>query len=72
VRRPHADDAVDRAHDPELAPLRNRGALVAAHDASHMTSALTQTFASPEVQIARFLVTGPLRASGSSTKTAGT
>ncbi len=50
----------DRAVTPELAAAPNTVALVAAHHASHMTSALGQTFANPMVQIARFPVTQPI------------
>lgn len=50
----------DRAVSPELAGLPNSIGLVAAQNASHMTSSLAQTFASPEIQVACFPVTRPM------------
>ena len=50
----------DRAAAPELASLPNTMAMVAAQNATHMTSALAQTFSNPAIQIERFPVTQPL------------
>jgi phenylacetate-CoA ligase len=50
----------DRAVSPELAALPLRLAMVGAQHATHMTSALPQTFANPAMQVARFPVTQPL------------
>jgi phenylacetate-CoA ligase len=45
---------------PELAALPNTVAMVAAQHATHMTSAMGQTFANPSIQIERFPVTQPI------------
>ena len=50
----------DRAVTPELAALPMKMAMIGARNASHMTSALPQTFASPAVEVARFPVTQPV------------
>jgi hypothetical protein len=50
----------DLAITPELAHFPQTAAVVAADYASHMTSALSQTFASPQRQVARFPVTRPI------------
>ena len=50
----------DLATSPELAGQRPRIAMVGARNATHMTSALPQTFASPAAEIARFPVTQPV------------
>jgi phenylacetate-coenzyme A ligase PaaK-like adenylate-forming protein len=50
----------DRAVTPELAALPMRLAMVGAENATHMTSALPQTFASPAVEVARFPVNQPI------------
>jgi len=50
----------DQAVTPELAGVPLRLAMVGAQHATHMTSALPQTFASPAVEVARFPVTRPL------------
>ena len=50
----------DRATSPELAALPMRLAMVGARNATHMTSALPQTFANPAMDVARFPVTQPL------------
>jgi phenylacetate-coenzyme A ligase PaaK-like adenylate-forming protein len=47
----------DRAVSPELAGLPSSVGLVAAQNASHMTSSMAQTFAHPEMQVACFPVT---------------
>ena len=52
----------DRSVDPELAALPNTVAMVAAQNATHMTSALGQTFSNPMVNIEHFPVTQPLDA----------
>jgi phenylacetate-CoA ligase len=50
----------DRAVTNELAGVPLRLAMVGAQHATHMTSALPQTFASPAVEVVRFPVTQPL------------
>jgi phenylacetate-CoA ligase len=50
----------DRAVTPELAAAPMKVAMVGARNATHMTSAMPQTFASPAVDIARFPVTRPV------------
>jgi phenylacetate-CoA ligase len=50
----------DLATSPELAGLPPRVAMIGARNATHMTSSLPQTFASPAVDIARFPVTQPV------------
>jgi phenylacetate-CoA ligase len=50
----------DRAVTPELAALPMRVAMIGARNATHMTSALPQTFANPMVDLARFPVTQPI------------
>jgi phenylacetate-CoA ligase len=50
----------DRTVDPELAALPNTVAMVAAHNATHMTSAIGQTFSNPMVNIQHFPVIQPL------------
>jgi phenylacetate-coenzyme A ligase PaaK-like adenylate-forming protein len=50
----------DRAVTPELAALPMRLAMVGAENATHMSSALPQTFASPAVEVARFPVNQPI------------
>ena len=50
----------DRATAPEMASFPNTIAMVAAHSATHMTSAVAQTFSNPAIQIERFPVTQPL------------
>ena len=50
----------DRAVTPELAALPMRLAMVAAENATHMSSALPQTFASPAVEVAGFPVNQPI------------
>jgi phenylacetate-CoA ligase len=50
----------DRAVTPELAGLPMRAAMVGAEDATHMTSALPQTFHNPSIQVARFPVSQPI------------
>jgi phenylacetate-CoA ligase len=50
----------DRSVDPELAALPNTLAMVAAQNATHMTSAIGQTFSNPMVNIQHFPVTQPL------------
>src|SRR5262249_60496963 len=49
----------DRTVDPELAALPNTVAMVAAHNATHMTSAIGQTFSNPMVNIEHFAATQP-------------
>jgi phenylacetate-coenzyme A ligase PaaK-like adenylate-forming protein len=50
----------DLAVTPELAGLPLRIAMIGARNATHMTSALPQTFASPAADVARFPVTQPI------------
>jgi phenylacetate-CoA ligase len=50
----------DRAVTPGLADAAMRMAMVGARNASHMTSALPQTFANPTVEVALFPVTRPI------------
>jgi phenylacetate-CoA ligase len=50
----------DLAVSPELAGLPLRMAMVGARNATHMTSALPQTFANPRVDVALFPVTQPI------------
>jgi phenylacetate-coenzyme A ligase PaaK-like adenylate-forming protein len=50
----------DRAASPEVAALPSTVAMVAAQHATHMTSAMGQTFANPSIQVERFPVTLPL------------
>jgi phenylacetate-CoA ligase len=50
----------DRAVTPGLADLPLKLAMIGARNATHMTSALPQTFASPVADIARFPVTLPV------------
>jgi phenylacetate-CoA ligase len=50
----------DRAVTPELAAVPMRIAMVGARNATHMTSAIPQTFANPSVDIALFPVTRPI------------
>jgi phenylacetate-CoA ligase len=50
----------DRAVTPELAAVPMRIAMVGARKATHMTSAMPQTFANPAVDIALFPVTQPV------------
>jgi phenylacetate-CoA ligase len=50
----------DRATSPELDGLPNTLAMVAAGRATHMTAAMTQTFANPQFQARRFPVTLPM------------
>jgi len=50
----------DRTVDPELAALPNTVAMVAAHNATHMTSAIGQTFSNRMVNIKHFPVTQQL------------
>ena len=50
----------DRAVTPELAAVPMRMAMVGARNATHMTSAIPQTFANPAVDIALFPVTQPI------------
>jgi phenylacetate-CoA ligase len=50
----------DRAATPDLAALPNTFAMIGARNATHMTSALPQTFASPAADIARIPVTQPI------------
>jgi phenylacetate-CoA ligase len=50
----------DRAVTPDLAVVPLRMAMVGARNATHMTSALPQTFANPQVDVARFPVSQPL------------
>jgi phenylacetate-CoA ligase len=50
----------DRAVTPDLAAAPLRMAMVGARNATHMTSALPQTFANPQVDVARFPVSQPL------------
>jgi phenylacetate-coenzyme A ligase PaaK-like adenylate-forming protein len=50
----------DRAVTPELAALPMRAAMVGAAHATHMTSALPQTFHSPAIEVARFPVSQPI------------
>jgi phenylacetate-coenzyme A ligase PaaK-like adenylate-forming protein len=50
----------DRAVTPELAAVPMRIAMVGARNATHMTSAIPQTFANPTVDIALFPVTQPI------------
>ena len=50
----------DRAVTPELAAVPMRIAMVGARNATHMTSAMPQTFANPSVDIALFPVTQPI------------
>jgi phenylacetate-CoA ligase len=50
----------DRAVTPELADRPLKIAMIGARNATHMTSALPQTFASPAADIARFPVTQPI------------
>jgi len=49
----------DFVTSPELAQYPQTAAIVAANHASHMTSALSETFTTPERQIVRFPVTLP-------------
>ncbi|HKQ02987.1 MAG TPA: phenylacetate--CoA ligase family protein [Actinomycetes bacterium] len=51
---------LDRAVTPELAAAPMRIAMVGARNATHMTSAMPQTFANPAVDVALFPVTRPL------------
>lgn len=51
---------LDRAVTPELAALPIRMAMVGARNATHMTSAMPQTFANPTVDVALFPVTQPI------------
>jgi phenylacetate-CoA ligase len=50
----------DLATSPELAGQRPRIAMVGARNATHMTSALPQTFASPAAEVTGFPVTQPV------------
>jgi phenylacetate-coenzyme A ligase PaaK-like adenylate-forming protein len=50
----------DRAVTPELSGAPLRAAMVGAEHATHMTSALPQTFHNPSVQMARFPVSQPI------------
>ena len=50
----------DRATTPEIAALPSTLAMVAAQHASHMTSAMAQTFSNPMIQVQRFPVTQPV------------
>lgn len=50
----------DRAVSPELAGLPPSIGVVAAQNASHMTSSMAQTFANPQMQLASFPVTLPV------------
>ena len=50
----------DRAVSPELAGLPISIGVVAAQNASHMTSSMAQTFANPEIQVVCFPVTRPM------------
>jgi phenylacetate-CoA ligase len=50
----------DRAVTPELADAPLRMAMVGARNATHMTSAMPQTFANPSVDVALFPVTQPI------------
>ena len=50
----------DRAVSPELAGLPISIGVVAAQNASHMTSSMAQTFANPEMQLVCFPVTLPV------------
>jgi phenylacetate-CoA ligase len=50
----------DRAVTPELADRPLTIAMIGAHNAGHMTSAMPQTFANPTVDVARFPVTQPI------------
>ena len=50
----------DLATSPELAGQRARIAMVGARNATHMTSALPQTFASPAAEVTGFPVTQPV------------
>jgi hypothetical protein len=50
----------DRAVTPELAAGPLRMAMVGARNATHMTSAMPQTFANPTVDVALFPVTQPI------------
>jgi phenylacetate-CoA ligase len=50
----------DRAVTPEIAALPSTVALVAAQHASHMTSAMGQTFSSPAIRVVRFPITQPV------------
>jgi phenylacetate-CoA ligase len=50
----------DLAVSPELAGVPVRIAMIGARNATHMTSALPQTFARPKVDIARFPVSQPI------------
>jgi phenylacetate-coenzyme A ligase PaaK-like adenylate-forming protein len=50
----------DRTVTPELAGLPMRAAMVGAEHATHMTSALPQTFHNPSIQVARFPVSQPI------------
>jgi phenylacetate-coenzyme A ligase PaaK-like adenylate-forming protein len=52
----------DRMAAPELAAVPNSLAMVAAQNATHMTSAIGQTFSSPALPTERFPVTMPLGA----------
>jgi phenylacetate-CoA ligase len=51
---------LDRAVTPELAERPMTIAMIGAHNATHMTSAMPQTFANPMVDVARFPVTQPI------------
>jgi phenylacetate-CoA ligase len=51
---------LDRAVTPELAGVTMRVAMVGARNATHMTSAMPQTFANPAVDVALFPVTQPI------------
>jgi phenylacetate-CoA ligase len=51
---------LDRAVTPELAAVPMRVAMIGARNATHMTSAIPQTFANPAVDIALFPVTQPI------------
>jgi phenylacetate-coenzyme A ligase PaaK-like adenylate-forming protein len=53
--------AWDRATTPEVAALPPTLAMVAAQHASHMTSAMAQTFSNPMIQVERFPVTQPVQ-----------
>ena len=50
----------DRSVSPELASLPPSVGVVAAQNASHMTSSMAQTFANPQMQVECFPVTLPL------------
>jgi phenylacetate-CoA ligase len=50
----------DRMVSPPPGGMPNTLGLVAAQNASHMTSAMAQTFANPQLQVARFPITLPV------------